>query len=172
MLPNNYELTRDNTNTNELKAYRVLQIVNIILKLLSVSLISLPVLFSDYYWFLVVGVFVISMIVSFIAGNIAKYYKYNFYNNIIEISKIGFNQNEKILFKDNVSNCKFTKKYTSNTIVTTKEPFGAIITNNNDYILIKPDQYLIGLLENGMRKNKWFILIMEQQQKPMQVALI
>lgn len=152
MLPNYYELTRENTNINELKAYRILQIINIILKLLSVSLISLTVIFNDYYWFLVVGVFIVSMIISKISGNIAKYYNYYFYNNILEISKIGFNKNQKILFKDNLKNCKFTKKFTSNTIVTTKEPFSAIITNNKEYILFKPDQYLIGLIENGMKE--------------------
>lgn len=154
MLPNNYELTRENTNIKQLKAYRILTIINILLKLLSVSLISLTVIYSDYYWFLVVGIFLLSMIISKIAGNIPKYYKYYLYNDTIEISKIGFDKNSKTLFKDKIENCKFTKKYTSNTIVTTKEPFSAIITNNKDYILFKPDQYMIGLLENKMKERK------------------
>ena len=152
MLPNYYELNRDNSEVKELKLYRYLEVANLILKLLSVGLISLTVIFSDWYWFLVVGVFIVSMIISHFANNITKFYTYVIKDDIIEISKTGFGGNSKVLFKDKIENCHFTKKFAQNTIVTTKEMYAAIITNNKDRIMFKPDQYMIGLLEDKMKE--------------------
>ncbi len=154
MLQNFYEITVQNTSGKWLKTYRALLVINILLKLLSVSLISLTSIFSEYYWFLVVGVFAISMIISALSGNILKYYKYTFKAGELEVRRVGFNKKEKLIFCDNLENYHFSKKYVSNTIEAYSETFTAIITNNEKYLLFSPDRYMIGLLENSIKVNK------------------
>ena len=152
MLPNNYTIQKENTNTTELKTYRALLIVSLFLKILSISLIFLPVLYNNLYLILVVGIFIISIIIGFFAKSITKYYEYCYKNDTLTISKIMFNNSKKVLFEDKIKNLHFTKKFASNTIVTTKEQFSAIITNDKNYVMFSPDRYLIGLLENNMRE--------------------
>lgn len=154
MLQNFYETSIENASSKWLKAYRILEGTNILLKLLSVCLISLTTIFSPYYWFLVVGVFLISSIISAFAGNVLKYYKYTYKAGVLEIRRVGFNKKEKLLFSDNLSNYRFTKKYVANTIEAYSGNFTAIITNNEKYLLFSPDRYMIGLIENDMKVNK------------------
>jgi len=154
MLQNFYEISIENTSSKWLKAYRVLECINILLKLLSVCIISLTTIFSPYYWFLVVGVFLLSSLISVFAGNVLKYYKYTYKAGTLEVRRVGFNKREKLIFSDKVSNYHFTKKYVENTIEAHSGNFTAIITNNEKYLLFSPDRYMIGLIENDMKVNK------------------
>lgn len=151
MLPNFYELTIENSSKTELGIYRLLEVINILLKLASIGLISLCTLVSEYYCILVVGVFILSMIASAVAGNITKYFKYEVKGDKLIVSKIGFNKRNKILFCDDIKNCKFTTKYVSKTIVATTNEVARILTNNEKFLLFSPDIYLTGLIENKIK---------------------
>ena len=146
-----YEITVDNANVKELKSYRYLEIANVSIKLASVALISLTIIFSEYYWLLVAAVFSTSMIISFMANGITKYFKYTFINGRLIVTKTDFGKKNKAIFDEYVKNCSLSINNNKKTryIKAADADNYKLLYADNKCLVFSPDVYMQYLIENN-----------------------